>query len=237
MPKKSKKLSTTQKEYQKQVKRIKQFISRAEKRGYRFENKESLIPPKPKRITQASIRKLKEIKPITLYKKSTYLTDTGEVVKGTIGRTIERKESARKGAQKRKQKLQQLFSARAKTPSSQPLPTIYDILNDVVYNNILDMINNVARDHQKASAKLKALLDHEIDQFGKTNVLKALMNSPQDAIESAQVALNYNPGDTRHDDAIRELDLLIRGSIPTIEESKELQNSILEDTYTDYGKE
>lgn len=237
MAKKSKKLTPLQKEYQKQVKRIKQIITRAEKRGYRFENKQSIIPPKPKRITQASIRRLKEIKPITLYKKSTYLTDTGEVVKGTIGRTIERKESARKGVQKRRQNLSKLFSTRAKTPSTQPIPSIYDILNDVVYNNILDMINSVARDHQKAANKLKALLQHETDQFGKTNVLKSLMNSPQDAIEAAQVALNYNPGDTRHDDAIRELDLLIRGSIPTMEESKELQDSILEDTYTDYGEE
>lgn len=94
-----------QKAYARQEKRIKQFIRRAEKRGYHFT--ENVLPKKPKRITQASIRKLAKLTPEKLYKKAVYGGEAtyGEIVKGTEGVKQERKFRAKKSAQTRKYRL------------------------------------------------------------------------------------------------------------------------------------
>ena len=52
---KKRKQTEAEKLYSKQLKRIKQFIRRAEKRGFVFE--EDIIPQKPKKVTKASVRK------------------------------------------------------------------------------------------------------------------------------------------------------------------------------------
>ena len=50
------KLTKNQIEYNKQVRRIKNFIKRAEKRGYEFN--EDILPKTPKRITKQAIKRL-----------------------------------------------------------------------------------------------------------------------------------------------------------------------------------
>ena len=71
---KKRKQTETEKLYSKQLKRIKQFIRRAEKRGFVFE--EDIIPQKPKKVTKASVRKLEKLTPEKLYKKSLYLEES-----------------------------------------------------------------------------------------------------------------------------------------------------------------
>ena len=97
--------------YNKELRRIKRFISRAEKRGYQFE--ENIIPNKPKKITPASVRRLKKITPNYLYSRSVYGGEdtAGEIVSGKKGRAEERKEAARKGhAQKRDSELKEVVA-------------------------------------------------------------------------------------------------------------------------------
>ena len=98
------KSTPTEQAYSKQLRRIRQFIRRAEKRGYQFS--ENVIPQKPKRITKASVRRLARLTPEKLYKKAVYGGEAtaGEIVKGTEGRKAERSESARKAAEARKQR-------------------------------------------------------------------------------------------------------------------------------------
>lgn len=114
-------------EYKKQVKRINQFISRAKKRGYLFIDqipvqkknrrtgvveavvKEGLsfwkLPATPKKITEASIRKLKSITADYLYKRSIYTDpEFDKTITGTEGRKLERKRASQKAAETRKQK-------------------------------------------------------------------------------------------------------------------------------------
>ncbi len=99
--------SEIEKVYAKQLKRIKQFIRRAEQRGYQFT--QNLIPKKPKKISQKSVERLKKITPEKAYKKSVYGGEAtqGEIVKGTIGRRAERKLRAQKSAQTRKARREQ----------------------------------------------------------------------------------------------------------------------------------
>lgn len=97
--KKTKKYSAVEQEYNKELKRINRFIKRAEKRGYLFFV--NAVPKKPKRITKASVNRLKKIKPDVLYKKSVYGGEatSGEIVRGEIGRHAERSLSSKKAHQ------------------------------------------------------------------------------------------------------------------------------------------
>lgn len=72
------KKSRYQDEYNKQVKRLKSAIKRYEKEGLIFPD--DILPNRPKRITQASVNKLKKIKPKDLIKKAEFLdVETGEL--------------------------------------------------------------------------------------------------------------------------------------------------------------
>lgn len=104
---KVKKKSPAEREYDKQVKRIKQFVRRAEKRGFIFPD--NVIPNKPKRITKASVRMLSKITPKELYKKAEYGGEAsfGEIVSAKEGLELERKARANKASQTRKRKKEQ----------------------------------------------------------------------------------------------------------------------------------
>lgn len=83
--------------YRKERKRIQQFIRRAKKRGYVFE--ENVLPDKPKKVTQASVNRLKKLTPQVLYSKSRAIGATSlKIVKGLEARKEERILSARKAA-------------------------------------------------------------------------------------------------------------------------------------------
>lgn len=120
MAKRKSKKTPNQRAYAKQVKRIKQFIRRAEKRGYQFS--ENVLPQQPKRITQASIRKLARLTPEKLYKKAVYSGEAtdGEIVKGLEGVKLERKVRAQKSAETRKYRLAKPTQENTNTPGFIP---------------------------------------------------------------------------------------------------------------------
>ena len=72
------KITETRKEYNKQRKRIQNFLSRARKKGFIFE--ENVLPEIPKRVTKASVRRLAKLTSQELYKKAVYVSrETGEI--------------------------------------------------------------------------------------------------------------------------------------------------------------
>ena len=117
---KIRKQTPTERAYSKQVKRIKQFIRRAEKRGYQFS--ENLLPQKPKRVTQASVRKLAKLTPEKLYQKAVYggLASEGEIVLATEGVKLERSLRAKKAAETRKYRLSEPTQESTNTPGFVP---------------------------------------------------------------------------------------------------------------------
>lgn len=103
--KSTKKTSPVVQEYNKERNRIKRQKERMLSRGYVFSG--DVLPPIPKKITRASVRRLKKITTKKLYDISdfTVLTDDSlEIVSGKQGRIIERKQSAQKAAQTRARK-------------------------------------------------------------------------------------------------------------------------------------
>ena len=100
--------------YKKELRRLKQFIRRAEKRGYTFP--EDVIPKEPKRIRKESVERLQKITPEKLYKKAKYtVPETGKTVSGTTGRKMERHASAVKGVET-KRAMGKLPVKRGKVP-------------------------------------------------------------------------------------------------------------------------
>ena len=84
-----KKLTPAQREYNKNRRRIKQAINRLEKRGYIVP--ENILPKIPKRITNASVRRLEKINLDFIYKKSRFVdVTTGEIFEGTQGKEREK---------------------------------------------------------------------------------------------------------------------------------------------------
>ena len=73
------------------------------RRGYVID---AVLPKEPKKITEASVRRIKKISS-NLYKKSYYVTEEGEVISGEKGRKYERSRAAKKAAETRKRKKQE----------------------------------------------------------------------------------------------------------------------------------
>lgn len=87
-------------EAQKQIRRIRQFVRRAEKRGYTFPS--NIVPTLPKTVTEKTIERLDKMRPEQLYKKAVYTSPEGTKVKGTKRAAQERSEAAVKAAETRK---------------------------------------------------------------------------------------------------------------------------------------
>lgn len=161
------------KEYNKELRRIKQFIRRAEKRGYQF--KDNVIPERPNRITKASVRKLKKITPETLYKKSVYGGEAtfGEVVKGTEGRKAERKLARQRASETRKIRKQAKTDT-TPAPGFTPPTNISDDSSFYDRVTISGFKQHVSVFNERASTMLKTWLDKLLQNHSEHDVATML---------------------------------------------------------------
>ena len=163
---KKNKLTKNQIAFKKQITRIKNFIRRATKRGYEFSD--NVIPTMPKRVTNKSIEKIKNIKPKDLYSKASYLDkSTGEIVSGSTGRKIERNLSSQKAKETRKNNNNKRHSNNNKnyiTYETVIMKNFYEYIKSFTSNKIRDSLFGMIK-----------TLEHE---QGRTEVAKALQNMP-----------------------------------------------------------
>lgn len=131
---------TPEQEYKKELRRIKQFIRRASKRGFFWDK--SPIPNQPKKITSKSVERLRKITPYVLYKKGEYVVqETGELIPATKGRKLERKRASEKAKETRKYKQ----SKAKQKPIDKPIyspdddEVEYDT-DDTYYPNFIDIV-------------------------------------------------------------------------------------------------
>lgn len=170
------KLTKNQIEYNKQVRRIKNFIKRAEKRGYEFN--EDILPKTPKRITKQAIKRLENLKPKQLYAKAEFLdTSTGEMLKGTKGRQLERKRASEKAKQTRQ---------RNKSKKKKPKTTLK--AEDVILNNFYEYLKSFP---VKLTAKIRQFVKKLEMEIGKNEVATALQNMPMKFHEILEM-VNYS---------------------------------------------
>ena len=170
------KLTKNQIEYNKQVRRIKNFIKRAEKRGYEFND--DILPKTPKRITKQAIKRLENLKPKQLYAKAEFLdTSTGEMLKGTKGRQLERKRASEKAKQTRQ---------RNKSKKKKPKTTLK--AEDVILNNFYEYLKSFP---VKLTAKIRQFVKKLEMEIGKNEVATALQNMPMKFHEILEM-VNYS---------------------------------------------
>ena len=170
------KLTKNQIEYNKQVRRIKNFIKRAEKRGYEFN--EDILPKTPKRITKQAIKRLENLKPKQLYEKAEFLdTSTGEMLKGTTGRQLERKRASEKAKQTRQRNKSKKKKAKTTLKAE-----------DVILNNFYEYLKSFP---VKLTAKIRQFVKKLEMEIGKNEVATALQNMPMKFHEILEM-VNYS---------------------------------------------
>lgn len=210
----TKKLTANQQEWKKELKRLQQFIRRAKKRGYTFN--EDVIPEMPKRITKKRLSEIKGIKPDILYAQAEYFNaETGETITGTEGRTLERKRSARKGQLTKQRK------------ASQNLPRESD--------NVLRHIEQMIADWQPmpnwsayfTSAKkddktrLETILQTSIAEIGRINTARRLQNTATNVFDLADRIMYASDEDQVQLDLV-EFATILKGRSLTPEEAIDL---------------
>lgn len=192
-------------EYNRNVKRIKQFIHRAEKRGYKF--------PEIKLPKGAKIR---ELTPEKLYKKAVYggSETFGEIVPAEQGLKLERSARAKKASQTRKEKKEaerRFFSGENATKTTyEYLPIKENIIISNFIDSLIEKLQEPSEEYYYFSTRkgkqvkhkdrlagirndrkkyLLGLLYREISSIGKEGVANRL-ESKQDEISDLINVIN-----------------------------------------------
>lgn len=165
-------------EYNKQLNRIKRFIRRNESRGFQFDD---IIPNKPKRVTKASVNRLKKITPDVLYKHSVYGGEAtqGEIVSGRRGRKLAREYARQKTIQDNKRRKY----------DTEPLS-----LDDYSKLIIANFKSTILHFPQEIADKIIALINQIQLQQGEIELAQALNDMPLQFHEYLNV-LGYDSGE------------------------------------------
>lgn len=219
MAKKSQKQVDIERQYRKEVNRLNRFIKRAEKRGYRFDEK--AIPQQVKRPTKASIERLKKITPSVLYAKSTALSENGKIISGSEKRKEEKRISAAKGWETRRRKQDALEYEKISQNKTESNPFG---MGQIVYRKIKSLISDFWEDKGKGARLLKDELDMQIKSYGFNAVMYSISQAPSDVLELSEKVAKYKSGSPQSVNALTNLSNLITGEIPSTEKLKELED-------------
>lgn len=212
----------------KQLRRIRRFIKAAEKRGYQFG--EDLIS----NLTSFSTQKLKSLTSQKLYKQATYKIGD-ETVTGEKGRKIERTVAAKKGARTkaRRKRAKEEYKRWEEEQRRIDLISLSDFqeeepyipqFTDIILSNITDLVQQARTDSWERARRnsyiVQGYLDNEISIYGRDTVAMACEQATEDLIAIAKDAL-YQYNEDKCKDLTLALVMVIRGYIPTVEESKQ----------------
>lgn len=168
---KKKKPTQLQLDYRKQVKRLKQAVRRAKKRGHIIPD--DIIPEKPKRVTRKSVERLKKITTKEIYSKSEKLDlETGELIPGEVARKQERSEAAKKAAKTRKEKRYNAEKGESEyyEPQYETFPSGADII-------IGNFRAEMTRFPEVAQPIVNQWLDRLLRDYSKEDVAEMLENA------------------------------------------------------------
>lgn len=222
---KTTKKSQLLKEYNKERNRIKRFIRNAEKRGYVFEP--NLIPPKPKRVTSGSVRRLSKIRPAQLYKKAYAISAvTGQPITVEQRKREIRKEASRKAWETRRRKKDQMEYNRIMADKEWQERFHASRL---VWDKVQSMIASVGIQQSQSADLLNNLLNSEIEKYGRDTVLYSISQASEDFLSTCEVIIKYHPNTEVSRTAVEHLYTLISGNKPSDEEQVEIDNALAND--------
>lgn len=217
------------KEYNKERNRIKRFIRNAEKRGYVFDP--NLIPPKPKTITEGSIRRLSKIRPAQLYNKAYAISAvTGQPISVEQRKKEIRQEAARRAweTRRRKKDLEQYERIKKDSEWQQKFNA-----SRIVWDKVQSMIANVGVQQSQSADLLNNLLNSEIKKYGVDAVLYSIAQTSDDFLATCEVIIKYHPSTAVSRTAVQHLYTLISGNIPNDAEQAEIDNALANDEFWD----
>lgn len=90
------------------------------------------------------------------------------------------------------------------------------------YNQVMNMIKDIDRIHADSAEHLRRVLENEISKYGKEKVMQNIAQAPDYLIESASVVLYYREGTSSYNSAMSSIQQIIKGDIPSAQESAEL---------------
>lgn len=201
-----KKLTVNQQQWKKEVARLKQFIRRAEKRGFTFDD---IIPGTPKRITKKQLNLIKSLTPNVLYSRSQY-TDpqTGQSMAGTEGRRLERSRAALKR-----------FKSSTYNPPIEEDSVLHQIEEMIAdwkpFPNWSKYFTEVKREDKN---RLKALLDGKIAEVGRKETARRLQENAEGINHMADEILYSSDEDAVNMD-LNYIATVLKGSALTTDES------------------
>lgn len=162
------KLTPIQQQYRKERRRIQNAMNRLDKQGYVLP--EDLLPSIPKKVTQASLNRLKKITSESIYKKSKKLDfETGEAIPGIVARDKARSQRAKEAARRRSFK-QEYVSPQVYTEP--PQYTTFPSGADIIINNFRSDV--IGRFPESAGPILNRWLDGLLAQQDKEDVANML---------------------------------------------------------------
>lgn len=209
----SNKSSKYLKEYNKEVRRLKQAIRRAEKQGYIVP--ESIIPQRPKTITQGSIRRLAKITPEKIRQKSDF-----QPLEAVTDKSKD-KEQRKKINKKSKESLKKLQE------NEEFRKEFY--IGEILYRKILDLCDKYSIDNPKGAQLIRGILQDEINKYRKDIVMLALANIADEEILSVvEYSFHYGVNSPQSNNALYEISIMIEGNINPETRAK-MDNAIEQD--------
>lgn len=192
-----KKKTLNQLEYEKALKNLKRRIKAAEKRGFRFDKSEILPSEKPKRITKKRIESIKKLN-IYAQKGTTYLDDeSGKVVSGKAGQTLERKARAKKAAQTRKARKEQKqqktplpTDTKEYIPSYSAIESIENKLDEIINVENWQYLHKRITGGENSAIKLKEIFQRTKQAYANANALNDFEKYLEKNAESINNALD-----------------------------------------------
>lgn len=199
------KLTPAEQAYNKELRRINRFIKAAEKRGFIFNLK--ILPSRPKKITKATVQRLKKITPETLYKKASYQTDDFQILSGEEGRKLERSRASKKAAETARRKKQAFLPSAQKSiilqaPRKGP-PSIVDSVLATVEELIARFPDgNIWTDwqeklHRKHKNMLEGMLNTQIMLYGRATIAYRFEQAAAQVVDLAEQIIY---GDSKEED-------------------------------------
>lgn len=227
---KRKKLSSVEKEYNKQLRRIQKYVNSMLERGYEFDK--NPIPQTPKKITTASVRRLKSITPKSLINKSHYTFLSGERISGRVRRRQEIEANSSAGLTGKRGKS----SAKIK-PQKSSFEGVMNIplISDVVLSQVEDMISRFpdgndivwqpyqAELHERHKNMLEGMLNAQIRLAGRNVVALRLQKSGGDIAALVERIMYGDSDDQSFQVDIMAFAQLIKGEALSLEESREIE--------------
>lgn len=178
---KSKKQSATYQQYMKERRRIQSFLRRAEKRG--IITPPDFLPAIPKRVTEASVRRLKRITPKYIYEHAVDVVEaeTGEIL--TPQKILKAERQARNARAKQRREERKARKAQQTILAQQAVPqqtVVIPNFADIIIDNFINLVTQNMK--PRCEDILMKWLNDLINREGKDAVANMLEDAAQHGV-------------------------------------------------------